>query len=172
MRRKALTRQSSVASEKTRQISPRAEAHVRALYNKAAQAIASTDDHGKFIEVNPAFQNMFGYTRAEALKLTHLDITAPEYRPVSKEKAQALFHHEIESYRLEKIYVRKDGSFFWGDVSVAAVHTPENRVQSAAIIVDISDRKKAEEDLKRAHDELERRVTERTAELASANREL
>ena len=169
---KALTGQSSVASEKTRQISPRAEAHVRALYNKAAQAIASTDDQGKFIEVNPAFQNMFGYTRAEALKLTHLDITAPEYRPVSKEKAQALFHHEIESYRLEKIYVRKDGSFFWGDVSVAAVHTPENRVQSAAIIVDISDRKKAEEDLKRAHDELERRVTERTAELASANREL
>lgn len=54
--RKALTRQSSVASEKTRQISPRAEAHVRALYNKAAQAIASTDDDGKFIEVNPTFR--------------------------------------------------------------------------------------------------------------------
>jgi len=161
-----------IARDEEQQVLRDAEAHVRALYNKAAQAIASTDDHGMFIEVNPAFQTMFGYTRSEALKLTHLDITAPEYRQISKEKAQALFRREIESYRLEKLYVRKDGSLFWGDVSVAAVHTPDNRVQSAAIIVDISDRKKVEEALKKAHNELERRVAERTDELATANREL
>ncbi len=161
-----------ITREETRQISDDGGAHVRALYNKAAQAIASTDDNGKFIEVNPAFKQMFGYSRAEALKLTHLDVTAPEYRQISKEKAQALFRREIESYRLEKLYVRKDGSVFWGDVSVAAVHTADNHVHSAAIIVDISDRKKAEEALKKAHDELELRVAKRTEQLARANREL
>jgi sigma-54 dependent transcriptional regulator, acetoin dehydrogenase operon transcriptional activator AcoR len=161
-----------ITCEDTQQISEEAGAHVRALYNKAAQAIASTDDNGKFIEVNPAFKHMFGYSRAEALRLTHLDITAPEYRQISKEKAQALFRREIESYRLEKLYLRKDGSVFWGDVSVAAVHTPDSRVQSAAIIVDISDRKKAEEALKKAHDGLELRVARRTEQLARANREL
>ena len=161
-----------ITCEGAQQISEDTGAHVRALYNKAAQAIASTDDNGKFIEVNPAFRHMFGYTRAEALKLTHLDITAPEYRQISKEKAQALFRREIESYRLEKLYLRKNGSVFWGDVSVAAVHTPDNRVQSAAIIVDISDRKEAEEALKKARDELELRVAKRTEQLAGANREL
>ena len=161
-----------ITCEDTQQISEDTGAHVRALYNKAAQAIASTDDNGKFIEVNPAFKHMFGYTRAEALELTHLDITAPEYRQISKEKAQALFRREIESYRLEKLYLRKDHSVFWGDVSVAAVHTPDNRVQSAAIIVDISDLKEAEEALKKARDELELRVAKRTEQLAGANREL
>jgi PAS domain S-box-containing protein len=148
------------------------EAAINALYDKAAQAIASTDDKGRFIEVNPAFERMFGYSRSEALELTHLNITDPEFVQISREKASALFRRELDSYRLEKRYFRKDGSAFWGDASIAAIHRPDNRVQSVAIIVDISDRKRAEEALQRAHDELELRVLERTAELAETNEKL
>lgn len=148
------------------------DALISALYNKVAQAIASTDHEGKFIEVNPAFERMFGYSRSEALQLTHLDITDLEFMEVSREKAAALFKRDLDSYRLEKRYFRKDGSTFWGDVSISAIHHSENRVQSVAIIVDISDRKRAEEELQKAHDELELRVAERTEELAVANRSL
>ncbi len=148
------------------------DALISALYHQAAQAIASTDDTGKFIEVNPAFERIFGYSRAEALQLTHLDITPPEYLEISREKAAALFRRELDSYRLEKLYRRKDGSFFWGDVTVAAVHMPDNRVHSVAVVVDISERKRAEEALKKAHDELEQRVSERTGELIEANEKL
>jgi sigma-54 dependent transcriptional regulator, acetoin dehydrogenase operon transcriptional activator AcoR len=121
------------------------------------------------VEINPAFERMFGYSRDEALGLTHLNITVPEFMEVSRDKAAALFRRELDSYRLEKRYIRKDGSVFWGDASIAAIHTPDDRVQSVAIIVDISDRKKAEDELQRANDELERRVLERTAELAQTN---
>ncbi len=148
------------------------DALISALYHQAAQAISSTDDQGKFIEVNPAFERMFGYSRSEALKLTHLDITPAEYKQISREHAAGLFRREIDSYRLEKLYQRKDGTLFWGDLSISAIHTPDNRVQSVAVIVDISDRKRAEEALQKAHDELEQRVLERTAELAETNDKL
>src|SRR5208283_1064813 len=148
------------------------DALISALYNNAAQAIASTDEHGRFIEVNPAFERMFGYSRSEALGLTHLDITDPEFMDISGDNAAALFRGQLDSYRLEKRYFRKDGSAFWGDASIAANHRPDNRIQSVAIIVDISDRKRAEEALQNAHDELEQRVLERTAELAETNERL
>jgi PAS domain S-box-containing protein len=148
------------------------EALVQALYDKAAQAIASTDDRGRFIEINPAFERMFGYTRQEALRLTHLEITHPDDTPQSARLAAALFRRETDAYRIEKRYVRKDGSVFWGDVSITAVHKPGQPVQSVSVIVDISDRKRAEEQLQRAHDELERHVAERTAELAETNQQL
>ncbi len=148
------------------------DALISALYNNAAQAIASTDEHGRFIEVNPAFERMFGYSRSEALGLTHLDITDPEFMDISRDNAAALFRGQLDSYRLEKRYFRKDGSAFWGDASIAANHRPDNRIQSVAIIVDISDRKRAEEALQNAHDELEQRVLERTAELAETNERL
>lgn len=148
------------------------DSFIRALYNNAAQAISSTDDNGRFIEVNPAFIQMFGYTREEALQLTHLDITAPAYHQISLDKATQLFKREIESYRLEKMYLRKDGSTFWGDLSITSIQKPDGRVQSVAVIVDISERKRIEAALQQNHYELESRVKKRTAELAASNRQL
>lgn len=148
------------------------DALISALYDKAAQAIASTDHLGRFIEVNPAFERMYGYNRREVLELTHLDITPPEFMEISRERADALFQKQLDSYRLEKRYIRKDGSTFWADVTIGAIHKPDGRVNSVAVVVDISDRKRAEEALQRAHDELEMRVLERTAELADANEKL
>jgi sigma-54 dependent transcriptional regulator, acetoin dehydrogenase operon transcriptional activator AcoR len=148
------------------------DALISALYDKAAQAIASTDHLGRFVEVNPAFERMFGYTRDEALRLTHLDITHPDFMDVSRDKADALFRRALDSYRLEKLYRRKDGSVFWADVTIGAIHMPDGRVHSVAIVIDISDRKRADEALRKAHDELEIRVLERTAELAQTNERL
>jgi PAS domain S-box-containing protein len=145
---------------------------IRALYNNALQAISSTDENGRYIEVNPAFIKMFGYTREEALKLTHLDITAPGYHEISLKKSRALFKREIEAYRLEKKYLRKDGTTFWGDLSVSGILKPDGNVQSVAVIVDITERKKAEAELQQNRDELESRVHQRTAELADSNRKL
>jgi len=45
----------------------------------------------------------------------------------------------------------------------------ENTIKSRSVVIDISDRKRAEEELQKAHDELERRVNKRTVELATAN---
>ncbi len=148
------------------------DALISALYDKAAQAITSTDDLGRFIEVNPAFEAMFGYSRAEALKLRFPDITTADYIAVSEEKAAALFRGEIDGYRIEKLYRRKNGSVFWGDLSITAIQKPDGTIQSVGVIVDISERKKTEAALQKHRDELELLVGERTAELGETNARL
>src|SRR5260370_4238511 len=53
-------------------------------------------------------------------------------------------------YRIEKRLLRKDGSVIWTDISAVFVPTTGSAPAFfAAVIVDISDRKRAEEEIKR-----------------------
>jgi PAS domain S-box-containing protein len=65
--------------------------------------------------------------------------------------------------------VRSDGGLRWVEYSASLIMLDGTSAIQVAF-VDITERKEAEEALRRAHSELERRVKERTAELADANR--
>src|SRR5919199_2020077 len=66
--------------------------------------------------------------------------------------------------------VRKDGSKFWANVVITALHTEDGRLSGFVRVTrDITERKLAQEALQKAHDELEKRVAERTAELTRTN---
>lgn len=149
------------------------EARLSAALDSAAHAIVLTDVNGRFTRVNSAWEQMFGYNSEEALRLTHLDVTQSDFVDISREKVKAVVCGEIDCFRIEKKYIRKDGSVFWGDLSFTPIRGLKGDVGAAVgIISDVSERKRAEEELKKAHDELEIRVAERTKELAAANREL
>ena len=71
---------------------------------------------------------------------------------------------EAEGWR-----VRKDGSLFWGNEIMTAIRNPDGSLRGFAKIVrDLTERKRAEDEVRRARDELEVRVRERTAELTAA----
>lgn len=149
------------------------EALLRAIVGNLAQAVAVTDNAGRITQVNAAFEKMFGYTVEEARRLTNLDITYPDDIAESRKQLQALIKGDSDFYRIEKRYIRKDGSVFWGDLSCTPILNLDQRVAAAvAVIVDISAQKEAQKALQGAHDELERRVSERTQELARANKDL
>lgn len=149
------------------------EARFRATLDNLAQSVTLTDDTGRFTHVNEAFEPMFGYTPEEARNLTHLDVTHPDDVELSRERLAAVVSGELDFYRLEKRYVRKDGSIFWGDLTCTPVVSLDRSVAAAvAVIVDISEQKMIQGELQKARDKLELRVAERTEELAAANREL
>ncbi len=70
----------------------------------------------------------------------------PRTRSRSTAKFNALVQGEIDHYRMEKRYVRKDGAVVWGDISVSALRTrKEQYLATIGVIADITQRKKSDE---------------------------
>jgi PAS domain S-box-containing protein len=133
--------------------------------------VVAYDMEGKCTYINPAFTPVFGWLPEELLG-KKLEYVPHENWPETQmmiEKVQA-----GESFsRVESRRYTKHGNIL--DVSIsAAIHRNPDGIPmgSVHILRDITDHKLAEEALRKAHDELEQRVKERTAELAKTNKEL
>ena len=147
------------------------EARLRALFESSVVGILFGDIHGNISEANEELLRIVGYSREDlaAGRLRWLDITPPEFLPLDQAGiAEAAEHGACAPY--EKQYIRQDGSRIW--VLVGYVLVGERRESSVAFVLDISDRKRAEAELRRHRDHLEELVAERTAALSAANREL
>jgi len=72
----------------------------------------------------------------------------------------------------EVAYQKKTGERFWVEITTTPVKSNGEFKYYLVNWVDVSERKQAEEALQKAHDELELRVTERTAELERSNEQL
>jgi PAS domain S-box-containing protein len=139
------------------------ESKYRLLLDQASDGIHTYDTRGNFIETNSKLCEMLGYTREELLRLNVADLVPPgdlAAAPIRFDKLQA-----GETVLTERQLLRRDGTLLPVEISGSMVSA--GVLQS--IIRDISERKRAEEALREAYGELERRVEERTAELARAN---
>ena len=148
------------------------ESKYRLLFENMGDSFAAMDLHGRLIDCNPAFEKLVGYSRQEVLRLHLTDITPREWMAVEK-KAVAQMRRRGYSKRFEKEYVRKDGTRVPVELQGSLIRDAQGRPAGLwAIIRDVSERKRAEVALRQAHDELERRVQERTAELVDSQQEL
>jgi len=124
------------------------EERYRAIFDNAGIGIDLLDRDGRILRVNQSLLDMLGYSEEEFHQLTFLDITHPDDKEISKRKLEALAAGEIDSYTLEKRYVRKDGSILWGNLSTSTVRDANGGHRGAVgVIEDITDRKLAEEAL-------------------------
>ncbi|HEY1212198.1 MAG TPA: PAS domain S-box protein, partial [Bryobacteraceae bacterium] len=144
----------------------------RAIFNQVTVGVGLTDLTGKFVLVNQKYCDIVGYTREELLSMRMQDLTYPDDLAQNLELFQRLAETGTP-FQIEKRYVRKGGSVVWANISVAAIRDASGKpVYGVAVVLEVTDRKRAEEELVKAHDELERRVVERTEQLMAANEAL
>lgn len=134
-------------------------------------AIFMLGPKGKILSWNAGAQRLKGYTPEEIVG-KHFSIFY-EKDDVADKKPQ----HELERASMdgrvedEGWRVRKDGSRFWANVVITAMHDDKGKLRGFAKITrDVTDRRKAEDALRNQAALLERRVRERTAQLEKANR--
>jgi PAS domain S-box-containing protein len=157
-------------SEKTLQES---EARYRHIFENAVEGIYQSSPDGRYIEVNPAFARIFGYDSPEELKNSILDIGSQLYLDPTVREACMRKVREQGAAVLEVQFRRKDGSTGWVSNNVRAVRDRDGNITHfEGVAEDITERKRAEEELWRAHNELEERVEERTTELKRVNDQL
>ena len=131
------------------------EEKYRAVFDNAGIGIDLLDRDGRITQVNQSLLDMLGYSEEELHQLTFLDITHPEEREISKRNLEALMAGEIEFYRLEKRYLRKDRSIVWADLTTSAIRGPNGEHSGTiGVISDITERKKAEQEREQLRNQL------------------
>ncbi len=142
------------------------EANFRAVFENASIGMSLTAPDGRLMRVNQAFADMLGYSIAEMQSLDFAAVTHPDDIAESRECIRALLADERATYRMDKRYLHRNGHYVWAAVSTMLYRDASGKpVHFITDILDISERKKAEEALREAHDQLEARVRERTADL-------
>jgi len=152
------------------------EEKYRTITNTARDAILMIDGRGRITFFNPAAAEVFGYAEngLRGLELRHL-LGEEGYSVFHLQwldgGEEPVLHDHGEGRTIELDAFKKTGEKFPIELSFAALQMESGRVV-VGIARDITERRRGAEALQRAHDLLEKRVEERTAALAQANKEL
>src|SRR5262245_8164029 len=129
------------------------EAKIRRLVDANIIGVVITDLDGPIIDANDAFLDMLGYSRDDLLsgRLRWTTVTPVEWHAATA-RAAAEIRSTGRCATYEKEYIRKDGSRVSALVGGAAFE--DTRSHSVSFVLDLSERKRSEEGLQRAHAEL------------------
>ncbi len=128
-----------------------AESRFRGAFHYSGIGIALVSPEGKWLRVNPACCAMLGYSEAELLGMTFQDITFKDDLDADLNQLRRMLAGEIESYSMEKRYSHKQGTIVWALLTVSLVRNAGGSVlYFVSQIQDITERKRAEEDLRRS----------------------
>jgi len=128
---------------------------------------------GRFIFVNDYMFNILGYTKEELLTMRGWDVMDEENSNKVFESFNEVYRTGIPSKGFDYEIMRKDGGKRQIEVSASLIMDDDDQpIGFRSIVRDITERKNAERELRKARDELENRVKERTRELDEINRKL
>ncbi len=121
----------------------------RAIFEQAAVGVGRMADDGRWLEVNRKLCEIVGYSEAELRELTSQEITHPDDVNRDLELVRQILAGEVQTFSMEKRYIRKDRSLVWVNLTVSLVRDAAETPRYFILIVeDISGRKAAEERLK------------------------
>lgn len=124
------------------------ERQFRQIFELAPAGMSILDLQGRFLNVNQALCDLLGYTKAELLRTTWLEMTHPDDLPSNLSLIQKIVSGEIPHAQLEKRYLNKTGETLYAVVSIAPLQNSRDEMHQLAVqVIDITERKRAEEQL-------------------------
>ncbi len=104
---------------------------------------------GRWLEVNPAFCRIVGYSREEMLALDFQTLTHPDDRKAGAELVQGTLDGRATKYQREKRYIHKDGHPVWVQLNFSLVVNPDGTPRHfVSQVQDITGRRQAEQSLR------------------------
>ena len=147
-----------------------AEEKYRTIFENSIAGIFQTTPDGRIINVNPSMANLLGYDNPDDLMQCISDISVQSYVETAN-REDLIRRFEVSNTVIDyqaRLY-KKDGSTLWVSLNARAVRDNKEELKYIeGFVSDITERKQAQEALLKLNKELDRRVIDRTAQLAQA----
>ena len=138
------------------------ETRIQTVFALPLIGICITSLAKEWLEFNDHLCTMLGYERKELPHTNWAELTHPDDLSADSAQFERVLRGEIDGYSLEKRFLRKDGAILHADLAVRCVRRADRTVDYLVVLIqDITERKRAEEEIKA-----------KTEQLAQSNDEL
>jgi PAS domain S-box-containing protein len=149
-----------------------AQAELESFFRQAAVGVFVVDFDGRVQRANAQLGTLLGYSEEELESMSFSELCHPDDLAEKLEKFRQLTAGKLTEYSIERRYRRKDGSSIWCITSTARGSTEAGiKPYVVNVVIDIEERKRLEQALRRSQLELEARVDERTRQLREAQQQ-
>lgn len=125
------------------------EIRFRNVFEKANFGIAIANLSGTMLDANESMAQLLGFTRAELIGMNIEGYTHPDDFVIEQDYLKEIQAGERDVYRMDKRYVTKQGSLVWVDLLVTAIPDEKGSgVEAIGLIVDITERRRADAELR------------------------
>lgn len=140
------------------------------VLEQVSDIVIAVDNDERLVYLNPAAERKYGMSGADILGRKLQDLYKIRWANDEQRQAAQDYIESQGSWRGENVHITSDGSEFHAESTIGRMYDADHRCTGRlAVIRDVTSRKRAEEDLRIAHEELESRVIDRTRELAESN---
>lgn len=150
--------------KKSEQDLKQSEELLRRYFDSGLVGMSIVGPDMKWVQVNDNYCDIFGYSREELLTMSWLDITYPDDMEISHSHNNAMFAGDIDTYSLDKRYIRKDGEIVYVTVSTECVRKTDGSIDYIVVFSqDITEREKSKLALMQSEEKY-RSIVETTSE--------